>query len=109
MDPADAVAPGPAHRLGEEPAAVALARQLGDEADEGELALPGLAKVELDHPGVAPLFVGDGVKLDVRIEDDRVQGIVVHRQPGEPQPRRADEAEQGAIAVGDGQLDAAER
>ena len=66
VDAADAVAPGPAHRFGKQPAAVALAGQFRDEPDEGELALAGLAIIELEHADVRPALVNDGKQVDRR-------------------------------------------
>ena len=88
------------HRFGEQPAAVALAGQLGNQADEGELAFVRLAEVELEHADFAAALVDDRVKLDLRVLDDRGEMRVVHDQPREPQPGRADEAEQLAVMLG---------
>ena len=77
---------------------MSLAGELRDEADERQLALARLAKIELQHPDDR-FDRGDLVKLDGGIADDRFQLRVVHDQPREPQPGRADLAEQGAILI----------
>src|SRR5690348_892298 len=94
VDAGDAVAPGLVDGFAEQPAAVALAGELGDEADEGELALAGLSEVELEHAGVAAVFVDDRVELDVRIADDRLERGIVEDQAREPQPGCSDEAKE---------------
>jgi hypothetical protein len=102
MDPAHTFPPGPAHRFGEQPAAVAKARQVRDEADKCKLALARLAEVELEHADGAAVPVADGIEIDVRIADHGEQFVVIENQAREPQPRRADQLEQLAILAGGG-------
>ena len=84
MDSADAVAPGPADCFGKEPAAVALAGQFRDEPDERELALAGLAIIEIENADVRPALVNDGKQVDAGIVDNRGERFVVPDQPREP-------------------------
>ena len=109
MDPVDAFAPGASHRLGEQPAAVAFTGEVRDEADEGELALARLAEVELQHAGFAAGLVEHRIKLDARVLDDLGKMSVVEHQAREPQPRRADQAEQLAVMLGLRNFDAVQR
>ena len=69
----DALAPGAVDRFGQQPAAVAFAGKLRDEADEGELAFVRFAEIELEHADFAAALVDDRVKLDLRVLDDRGQ------------------------------------
>jgi len=98
MDPAYALAPGALHGFLEQPAPMAEARHVRREADEGELALAVLAKIELEHSNVATVPVDDGEQLDLRILDDGRKLVVVHDQSRKPQPWRSDEAEKLAIS-----------
>ena len=63
VDAGDAVAPGEAERFGEQPAAVALPGELGDEADEGEFAFAGDAEIQLDHADFGARRIDHGVEL----------------------------------------------
>ena len=55
----DVVAPGAAHRLREQPAAMPLSGKVRHEPDERQFALVRLAKVELEHAGNTALLVLD--------------------------------------------------
>ena len=79
---------------------MALAGELGNQADEGELAFVRLAEVELEHADLAAALVDDRVELDLGVLDDRGEMGVVDDQAREPQPRRADAAEQRAVMLG---------
>ena len=73
VDAGDAVAPGETQRFGEQPAAVAMPGELGDEADEGELAFLRNAEIQLDHADFGARHIDHGVEL----ADDR--GELWHR------------------------------
>jgi hypothetical protein len=107
VNPAHAVAPRQPHRFGQQPFAVAHAGECGHQPDERELALARLAEVELKHADDR-FDGGDFEQRDVGVADDRFQLGVGHHQPREPQPRRADSPEQGAILVGGRLADAAQ-
>src|SRR4029079_17826792 len=99
VDAGDAIAPGSLDGLGKQPAAMALAGKPGDEADEGKLAFTRLAEVELDHSNDR-LDGGDFEQLYSGIADDGFELVVIHDQSREPQPGRADLAEQRPVVVG---------
>ena len=88
--------PGERQRLREQPAAMALPRQLRHQAEKADQAFAVDAEIELEQPGFPPGFVEDGMDL----RDLRHQRRVVHRQPREPEPSFADAAEQRPIALG---------
>ncbi len=77
-------APGAADRFGKQPAAVALAGKLRDQADERQLAFARLAVIELEQPHFAPVFADHREQLDRRIVDDRGELVVVQDQAREP-------------------------
>ena len=79
---------------------MALARQLGKKADEGELAFVRLTEIELHHPDFPVVLVADRTKLDVRMLDDLGEMRVVQKQAREPQPGRPNEPEEVAIMFG---------
>ena len=83
-------------RLGEQPAAMALAGQLRDEAEEADQAFAG-GRGSRARSG--PLRSPAGSSTAWTSATLRQQRRIVHRQPREPQPVRADPAEQRAVAV----------
>ncbi len=92
--------PRPLQRLRHQPFAVPLARKLGHQAEEGQLALVRLAEIELEHAHFDAARIGGGEDRDVGIVDRADQPFIVHHQPREPQPRLADPAKQRAVSVG---------
>ena len=62
--------------FGEQPAAVALPGEVGDQAEERQLALAGDAEIELEHADLASPS-RDFEQLDRRMVDDRAQARVV--------------------------------
>ena len=76
---------------------MALAGQFWHEAEIGKLAGAGVAEIELQHPDLDAGRVSGGIHLDAGIVDDREQRRIVEHEAREPQPWRADTAEQRAI------------
>jgi len=97
MDPVDALAPGEAQRLGQKPAPVPLPGELGNQADEVELAFAAGAKIELEDAHLARVLTDDREKFDLGMVNDRREGGIVHVQPREPEPARAHQPEQPPV------------
>ena len=70
VDTLHAIAPRPPEGFCDQPAPVPLTRHLGDQADEAELALPWLTKVELEQADVRLLLILHGEDLDAGMVDD---------------------------------------
>ena len=68
-----------------------------------------LSKIELDHPHVPFAVLDYGVNLNPRVLDDAGEVSIVHDEPREPQPRRADQPEKVAIMFGLGNLHSLQR
>src|SRR6185312_1279821 len=109
MDPVDALPPRSANRFRQKPAPVTLARQRGDQADEGKLALMWFTKIEFEDSDLAPGFVNHCIELDLRVLDDRGEVRIVHHQAREPQPWRSHQTEQLAVMRRLRNLDALQR
>ena len=97
--------PCAADRFGEEPAAVSFAGEFGGEADESQLALPRLAKVELHDSDVLTGLISHREQSDAGVADDTGKLGFIHHQPREPKPRSANAPEQFAIGFGAGRMD----
>src|SRR6478752_4997016 len=97
VDTLHAIAPRPPEGFCDQPAPVPLTRHLGDQADEAELALPWLTKVELEQADVRLLLILHGEDLDAGMVDDGLERLVVTEQPRKPQPARPDAAEERPI------------
>ncbi len=97
VDAPGVVAPRARHGLSEEPAAVALPGISGNESDERQLAIAWRAAVEFEHPD-GLIAIPHFEQLDVPMVEDRAQLAIAHDQAREPQPWRADRAEQVSIS-----------
>lgn len=76
-------APCKAHRMGQQPAAMPLTGQFGNQADESQLALTRLAEVELQHADHG-FNRGDLVEMDLGMTNDGFKLCVAERKARKP-------------------------
>src|SRR5215204_7808679 len=95
--PGDRPRPGPRDRGLDQEASGARPDRLRRDPEEGDLAGAGVAEVEFEDADVGAVGA-QRQGVDRRIGEDRAQLRLRHDEPAEPEPGRADAAEQGAIA-----------
>jgi hypothetical protein len=93
----DVVAEAQPHGLAEQPTSVALSREFRKQADESELALATLPKIEFEHADVPAGSILHDVELDIVMLDDRCELLVRHDEARKPEPRSADPPEKLTI------------